>query len=257
MSSRLLLFGTGVVVFASVAALFFSAPSEGRVLLAPGWDHVLGTDRFGRDVLVITVQGALFTIGGCALALLLAVGVGVAVGIVSALYLGGSVDRFLVLWADALRSFPSIVLALLFVVAGIPIWLLLVVYFWVPIWRVMRVSMAAQRTQPYVLAARLFGLSRFRSLAQEALPNILPGLRPYVVLVFAEMVSVQAGLEFLGFGPSLDQPSFGTIVADALRVGGTYAWVWIPSVVLMVGVFLLLLTLSLSLSKNAPLLYVE
>lgn len=231
----LVLLVVGVLVFAVDFAALLHSPAGGT-LAPPSPDHLFGTDRLGRDVLARTASALIFSAGNSAAALVVAVILGTAMAVLSVRHLHNPVDRLVVLIADATRSFPSIVLALMFVTAGVPILLLLPLYFWIPIWRVARVSLAAQRRRPYMLAALLFGRGRTGALVHEGLRNILPGLRPYAVLVFAEILSVETALEFLGFGPPLSQPSLGNILSEALRLGDQGVWIWMPSLILIVAI---------------------
>jgi peptide/nickel transport system permease protein len=220
-----------------VAAFWIPSPgTEGMPLVSPGWPHLLGTDRLGRDVALVTLTAAAYSVLWAMIVLVASLLLGLLAGLVSACWWKQWPDTLLLSIADAIRSFPSLVLALLFFSAGVPVNLVLILYFWIPVWRVVRTQLAAQRERPYVLVAQLSGHSRLRSLAVHALPNALPGFSGVVLLVFVEVLSVQAGLEFLGFTVPLSRPTLGNVTSEALRLGGGFAWVWLPAALVTAAV---------------------
>ncbi len=141
----------------------------------------------------------------------------------------------MVLTAEALRSFPTLVLVLLFASVGLPVAALLILYFWVPVWRVVRSALVSQQRQPYAITARLIGMRPFRVLVTEVTPNIMAGLSPYAASLLAEILAAQAAIEFLGFGPPIDQPSLGGMLLYAVQLGFVAPWVWVPSLVVVVA----------------------
>jgi ABC-type dipeptide/oligopeptide/nickel transport system permease subunit len=136
-----------------------------------------------------------------------------------------------VLSAEAMRAFPTLLLVLLFAAVGLPASLLLAVYFWIPIWRTLRSELVTQQRQPYVLSARLLGLSRLRVLIQDVVPNVAPRALPYAAGLMSEIISAQCAVEFLGFGPPLEQASLGGLLLEASHLGLRAPWVWAPSLV--------------------------
>ena len=220
--------------FAAIIMTAFWLPhhwsgTEGPSLLPPGWPHLLGTDRLGRDVALITLAAAAYSAVWALIVLLTSLLLGLMAALISVCWWKGWPDTVLVLIADAIRSFPSLVLALLFLSAGMPVNLVLALSFWIPVWRVARNQLAAQRERPYVLVARLSGHSRLRTLAVHALPNSLVGFSSIALLVFVEILSIQAGLEFLGFTVPFSRPTLGNVTSEALRLGGGFVWVWLPA----------------------------
>jgi peptide/nickel transport system permease protein len=220
-----------LMVMAPVAMLWVPEPPVGTTLALspPGWAHPLGTDRLARDVFQITAAATAYSLIWAAAVVAASVLLGVAAALASACWWRRWPDTAIVLGADAVRSFPSLILAMLFFTAGIPVNLVLVLYFWIPAWRVARSQLAAQRERPYVLVGRLSGHTRMRMLAVHGLPNALRGFTAVMLLVFVEVLSVQAGLEFLGFTVPLSRPTLGNVTSEALRLGGQFAWVWLPS----------------------------
>lgn len=216
-------------------ALQTSSVDISNGLKRPSWAHPFGTDRLGRDVLERTFRAAGLSMFSAISAAILAFCLGLAMSYVSVGFSKPGVDRAVVLLADGMRSFPALVLALLFVTSGIPLPLLLALLFWMPFWRTLRVQFKIELENPYAHVARMMGISRWGVIWGEVLPTVLPAMRGYFVVIFAEILSVQASLEFLGFGPPLTTPSLGAQLSEALRL--PYApWVWMPSLCVVFAV---------------------
>jgi peptide/nickel transport system permease protein len=179
-----------------------------------------------------------YSLSRAGLILLLAVLLGTILGALSALYRGRLLDNGIVLIAETGRSAPTILFALLFASAGVPAWWVLVAYFWIPVWRLVRAALAAQKSQPYALSARLLGMSRLEVVLRELAPNALIPLFPYVGSLLAEILTAQCAIEFLGFGPTLDQPSLGGFLLEAVQLGAAAPWIWLPSLVAICAVVL-------------------
>ncbi|MEW8437669.1 MAG: ABC transporter permease subunit [Candidatus Thiodiazotropha taylori] len=154
----------------------------------------------------------------------------------SALYAGRLADRMIVLLAESLRAFPTLLLVLVFATAGLPATLFLAAYFWIPVWRLTRPALAAQKRQPYALNARLIGMGQLRTLVTEVGPNALSGSIPYLASLTAEILAAQAALEFLGFGPPIEQPSLGGMLLSATQLGFVAPWVWLPSLAIIMTI---------------------
>lgn len=209
--------------------------ATGSALEAPGFEHWLGTDRLGRDVGQRTSEAVGYTtvislavLGSSAL-------LGAFFAGLSALYYERVTDRGIVLVAESIRAFPTLLLALLLGAMGVRPSFVLILYFWIPVWRLLRAVLVAQLRRPYALAARLQGMSGPRVVLGEVLPNVLPGVVPYFAGILAEIISAQCALEFLGFGPPLDQPSLGGMVLEAFSLGLAAPWTWLPSLVAIIA----------------------
>ncbi len=223
---------------------------QGAELQPPSWPHLLGTDRLGRDVMLVTLAATAYSVLWASLVLIAAVVIGLVLALISAAFWKGWADRMIEMLAETLRSFPSLVLALLFLSVGVPVNLMLIAIFWIPVWRVMRTRVAAQRFRPYVLASRLAGHSQFRTYLIHVMPNVTTGSANLVLLLAVEILSVQAGIEFLGFSVPLSRPTLGNVTAEALRLGGGFAWVWLPASLLAATIALILVRYGWNLKTN-------
>ncbi|MFP9191149.1 ABC transporter permease [Natrialbaceae archaeon A-CW1-1] len=206
----------------------------------PSRDHPMGTDRYGRDILVRVVYGSrtALTIG------IVAVGIsfigGVVIGAVSA-YFGGYVDDFLMRSVEILYAIPGLVLAIIFMaIFGSSIYNLFIAYgiVGIPAYaRVMRSEALSLRDRQYVEAAKLAGLPRRTILFREIVPN---GIAPVIVQATLSMGGViigAAALSFLGFGVQPPTPDWGRMLSDG-RTALVVAW-WVavfPGIMIFITV---------------------
>jgi peptide/nickel transport system permease protein len=193
------------------------------MLAAPSWEHWLGTDAFGRDVLSRIIYGArtalmvgfISSIIGCTL--------GAVIGVVSA-YFGGRIDMLIQRLMDILLSFPIIVLALVVVtvlgkwkVAGLDMNLVVAIAIpMVPkVARVVRSSALAIREMPYIDAARAAGFSHSRIIFRHIIPNVVA---PYLIMLtafVAQAILLEASLSFLGLGVTEPTAAWGLMLSGS------------------------------------------
>ena len=194
---------------------------------APSPQHLMGTDRFGRDVLSRVMKGA----GSTFLVALGAVAIGAAAGtVVGALtgYLGGWLDEALMRVNDALSAFPSFLLALVLVSVLSPgrsrLLLALGVVFIPGYARIVRAEFRRAGVQNYVKSARLMGASTARILFVHILPNILPVLLSAITIGFNNAVLAEAAMSYLGIGVSPDEASLGCMLSDSQAYLSSTPW---------------------------------
>jgi peptide/nickel transport system permease protein len=186
-------------------------------LAGPSWQHWLGTDQLGRDVLSRVLFG-----GRIALKVaLVAISVSMAAGLLLGMVAGFGpkwLDRLLVVSFDTVRSFPTIMFALSIValtgpslntVIGVIIITSIPVYA-----RIVRTQTLALRDQDFILAERAMGASNARILGHHILPNIAAPLLILASMDVPAVVGMEAGLSFLGLGVSPPIPSWGSILND-------------------------------------------
>jgi peptide/nickel transport system permease protein len=193
----------------------------------PGWQHLLGTDNFGRDTLSRILFGyqMLFAISAASVfgALLL----GGTVGVVAALR-GGWTDRILMRGMDILFAFPIILLAIGIIAAlgpgavsaGIAIG---VVY--VPVFaRTLRAPALVLRESDYVAAARTCGSTEIRIMLHHLLPNLAGITLVQTSLSLSTAILVEASLSFLGLGIQPPTPSLGRMLAESRNFLALSPW---------------------------------
>ncbi len=221
-----------------------------------GAAHLLGTDDQGRDVLSTILYGARISLGVGVASVLLALAIGVVLGLVSG-YFGGRLDALIMRVADIQLSFPPILIALLIdgvarVVLpsgshdeiAIPVLILSIgVSGWVQYARTVRGSTLVEKNKEYVLAARVIGRPPLAILRAHVLPNVLGPVLVIATIHVATAIITEATLSFLGVGVPPTRPSLGTLI----RIGNEFMlsgeW-WIT---FFPGVALVTLVLSVNL----------
>lgn len=195
------------------------------------WDHILGTDHLGRDVLSRSIHGSRVSLLVGASVVLLAGSFGVIMGLVAG-YLGGRADAFVMRWIDTQVAFPGLLLALIILAVIGPSLLTVVVVLslngWMVYGRMARGAVLAVRQTPYVEAAEIVGCRWPRIVFRHILPNLTSPLLTLAILEFARIVLAEAALSFLGLGIQPPATSWGLDVA----VGKNYmfmAW-WLVTV---------------------------
>jgi peptide/nickel transport system permease protein len=219
----------------------------GAMLVAPSWEHWLGTDSFGRDVASRIIFGARTALAIGFIASFLGSTGGAVIGVVSA-YFGGKIDLVIQGVMDVLLSFPIIVLAITVVavlgnnvVLGIDMNLIIAIA--VPmlprVERVVRSSALAIRELPYIDAARAAGFSHTRIIFRHIVPNVVA---PYLIMLtafVAQAILSEASLSFLGLGVTEPTPSWGLMLSGSAADFYQQApWMIVfPGIAISLGVF--------------------
>jgi peptide/nickel transport system permease protein len=197
-------------------------------LQPPSAAHPLGTDAFGRDVLSRVVHGGRLTLGIGLGIVALAFAAGVAWGMVSG-FAGGWVDVAMMRVVDGLLSFPTLVLAIALAAALGPSLqnaMLAVAIALAPQFaRVARSQALGIAGRPFVEAADVLGLARWRILVFHVAPNALPPLLVQASLALASAILQTASLGFLGLGAQPPLPEWGADVSANLQFVRESPWV--------------------------------
>lgn len=215
-------------------------------LLAPSWEHPLGTDNLGRDVLSRILHGTYISLTVGFVAIGVSITIGVAVGAISG-YFGGWVDNVIMRVVDALMCFPLFFLILTVIaILGPGLWKIVIVMGilgWTGTARLVRAEFLTLRESDYVTAARALGQKGLRIIFRHILPNAMAPVFVVAVLGVSGAILTEAGLSFLGFGVQPPQATWGNIIAD----GKSYvldAW-WL---ILFPGLAILITTLAFYLT---------
>jgi peptide/nickel transport system permease protein len=211
-------------------------------LQSPSWQHWLGTDQLGRDVLSRVLLGGRVALKVALVAISVSLSAGLLLGMLAG-FGPAWLDRLLVTCFDTLRSFPTIMFALAIValtgpslntVIGVIIITSIPVYA-----RIVRTQTQALRDQDYILAERAMGASTARILGHHVLPNIAAPLLILASMDVPAVVAMEAGLSFLGLGVSPPTPSWGSILNDGYSYLRNSPWPIIAG-----GIPLILVTLG-------------
>lgn len=235
---RLAMLGVSVIVILVFLALIGSesAAITNNLKLTnkpPSWEHPLGTDRTGRDVLARTLVGGRVSLAVGLVSVIFSTLIGTTLGAIAGFFRGW-VDMLIMRLVDIVMSFPVIVLLLCVVaLVGPGIFKLMVMIgllTWTTPCRIIRGEFLALREKEYIEAARCIGLSNFDIAAKHILPNAIAPLLVYASLGVATAVLLEAGLSFLGLGVQPPTPSWGNMLNTARSISTMErtAWQWIP-----------------------------
>lgn len=187
----------------------------------------LGSDALGRDVFARLLWGGRVSLAVGLVALVVAVGLGTALGLLAG-WCGGLLDGVLMRLADALLAFPVLFLLLLVAAAFRPSLVVLVLILgglsWMGVARLLRGQVLSLKEREFVLAARGIGASPLRIAFVHVLPNTVTPLAQDAALRLGDLILAEASLSFLGFGVAPPLPSWGGMVADGGEVLGTAWW---------------------------------
>lgn len=203
------------------------AVDHARALKPPGSEHLLGTDRFGRDQLARILVGGRLSLGAALMALAGTLVISVAIGLVAGLS-GRLVDAVLTRIVDVALALPGLVLALAIVGVFGPgldkLLLALVVSSWAYYARLARSFVLGARERPDVQAARMAGIGWVRITMGHVLPGVLAQLGVVATLNLGGVVVAIASLSFLGLGVQPPAPEWGAMLNDARLYFITAPW---------------------------------
>lgn len=197
----------------------------------PSGAHWLGTDHLGRDLYSRMVHGASVAMLVAISSIAIALGIGTALGILAA-YLPSRSERFVLIVFDVISSFPSLVLALAIVAVFGPSLLIVVLIVAITLiphfGRVARSQVLTLKSAPFLEAERILGASWGRIVLHHVLPNILGPLVILASMDIPVVISIEAGLSFLGLGVRPPLASWGTLIQDGYQY---LSQSWVPVVV--------------------------
>lgn len=247
---------TGVLMAMTLAAILVPAlaPDGARDigdvlstrLVAPfsrdgrGVWHLLGTDAFGRDLLVRLWTGARISLGvgvtGSALSGVLGVALGALAG-----WRGGLVDRAIVAVGDALLAIPRLVLLLVIASLWGPglsvVITVLGLTGWMSVMRLVRADVQGVRALAYVEGAHALGVPSWRVLRRHVLPNAMGSALVAITLGIGNAILLESGLSFLGLGIQPPASSWGNMIAGGREWLLVAPWIaLVPGVALVITV---------------------
>lgn len=219
----------------------------------PSWEHPLGTDHYGEDLLTRVIWGSRVSLLVGFTAATLSMIIGTLIGMIGGYY-GGAPDSILMRVTDLFLSVPTLPLMLIFAALfgkGLfNIILVLSILGWTGTARMVRSQTLSLKEQPLTEAAKAIGATDTHILGGHILPNVLPLILANMVLSIVNAILGEAWVSFLGFGVSpTDPPSWGVILywADLkLAVINNYWWWIIPP-----GLLLMLLVLGFAFMSHA------
>lgn len=185
--------------------------------LSPGGDHLLGTDRFGRDVLSRIIYGSRISLSIGFIATALSITIGTLFGAVAG-YFGGKIDSIIMRFTDMVLAFPRLVLLIMIVALFEPSIAVIIIVLGLTQWpgttRIVRGDVLSLREREFIQAAHALGMSRFRILMRHLIPNVLAPVIVTATLGIGNTIVMEAGLSFLGLGVQPPTPTWGSMVAE-------------------------------------------
>lgn len=218
----------GVVLLSIITILIIGAPLftrhdplEQRALerlQEPSSTYLLGTDRFGRDILSRTLYGGRTTLISSFLALSIALVIGLFAGLVAGMFNGSIVDRILMRLIDVLLAFPFMVLAMvitgLFGRSFIHLLIIVVAVWWVPFARLTRSIVLQVKNETSIAAATVLGAKSSVIIYQELLPRVISPVLIQATFELGTLILSISALSFLGLGAQPPTPEWGSMLAD-------------------------------------------
>lgn len=247
--NRLALFGAialCVVVLLSVAGPVFTPYTydEQRLDLGaspPSWEHPLGTDRLGRDLLTRLFHGGrvslLVGVAASAVSLLIGVLYGAIAG-----FAGGRLDAVMMRIVDILYALPfTIFVIILMVFFGRNLLLLFLAIGaveWLTMARIVRGQVMGLREKEFIEAAYVMGLRRRWIVLRHLIPNALGPIIVYTTLTIPQVMILEAFLSFLGLGVQAPMSSWGLLIKEGAEAMEDFPWLLIfPSIALSLTLF--------------------
>jgi peptide/nickel transport system permease protein len=209
-------------------------------LRPPSPEHLLGTDKLGRDIFSRMLYGARLSLLVGAAVVLIAGALGTLLGLVAG-YAGGVVDETLMRITDLFFAFPALILAMAIAGALGPslrnALIAISAVTWPVYARLIRGQVLALKEQEFVVAARALGIPEWRIVLRHLLPNTLAPLLVQASFDMGSAITAVAGLSFIGFGAQPPTPEWGVMISEGRNYIATQWWLaTVPAVAIMLVV---------------------
>ncbi|MBL7735334.1 MAG: ABC transporter permease [Chitinophagaceae bacterium] len=178
---------------------------------------ILGTDKYGRDILSRLLIGVRVSLAVGLVTVILSIVIGVFFGAVAG-YFGGKVDDVIAWLINVIWSIPTLLLVFaITLMLGKGFWQVFIAIgltTWVNVARIIRGQVMSIKEMEYIEAARALGFSSARIIVRHILPNVIGPVIVVAASNFASAIVIEAGLSFLGIGVQPPQPSWGLMIRE-------------------------------------------
>ena len=245
----------GIIIFFIILLIGLFAPfltqydpfyqDYNSLLLPPSFDHLFGTDNYGRDIFTRVIYATRLDLQIGFYTTYVPLIYGVMIGAYSG-YFGGSIDTIMMRLTDTAMAFPFLIL-IIFILSilgpGIQnIYIAVFLVAWTMYARLVRAEMLVEKNKDYIVAAQVLGFGTNRIIFKHAMPNIITSCIIFSMFDFVLNILLVSGLSFLGLGVQPPIPEWGAMVAEG-RDFILNAW-WIST---LPGFFILLTGFALCL----------
>jgi peptide/nickel transport system permease protein len=211
---------------------------------------ILGTDKYGRDMLSRLILGMRISLSIGFVAVAISLIIGISLGAFSG-YFSGAVDNAIMWLINVTWSIPTLLLVIAITLAlGKGFWQVFIAVgltMWVEVARVVRGQVKSVKEMQYVTAARTLGFKNLRIIRKHILPNVLAPVVVISAANFASAILVESGLSFLGIGAQPPMPSWGAMIKDHY----SYIILGKPYLALVPGLAIMSLVMAFMLMGNA------
>lgn len=237
-NARLGIFLVALILAATLAAVLGLTPRDPYALEVasrfqpPGKVHWLGTDNLGRDIFSRVVAGSRVALQISTLGVGGALALGILIGTIAG-YGSRWLDNLILFVLDSVRTFPTILLAMVIVTVvgpSIKTVIIIVIISMMPGYaRIIRTQTLSIRHREYIQTERSLGAGPFRIIWHHVLPNILAPLIVIACMDIPTVIAIEAGLSFLGLGIRPPTPSWGTILQDGYAFIRNTPWLLVAA----------------------------
>lgn len=236
-----------IILIASLLAPFLTsyqpdAIDFSQITKKPSAQHILGTDKLGRDVFARMLYGGRISIAVGVIGATIGAIIGTVLGCIAG-YFGGKIDAILIRISEVFLTFPNLILILILSsLMGQGLFNIIFVFSitgWMTTFRMVRNEFMSLKQETYVEVCKAFGLSDTRIIFNNILQNALSPVIVSLSINVAGFILAEAGLSFLGVGVPLDIPTWGNIInaAKSMDIIQNNWWLWItPGIVISVFV---------------------
>ena len=228
-----------LILAVGLAALSPFDPEKSNIIQrfqVPSWQHPMGTDALGRDLLTRLLYGGRISLTVGVLVVMITLSIGVTMGAVAG-YAGGLLDNILMRITDAALTLPSLLVLILlsailrevdipFIARNsvLTIAVVIGVFSWMTFARLVRAAFLTLREMDFVTASRALGASPFQLITKHILPNTIGPIIVESTLELGYAIIEESGLSFLGFGIQPPTPSWGNLLSNAQENFIRYPW---------------------------------